>query len=84
MPRMVRAVVPGVAHHVTQRGNRRQRTFCGRGQGTRTTFRGKVVRVPDHFTAANPYFLNTAAPLGPCSQARNASAWGLAVMAAPG
>lgn len=27
MPRMARVVVPGVPHHVTQRGNRRQRTF---------------------------------------------------------
>jgi putative transposase len=27
MPRMARFVVPGVPHHVTQRGNRRQRTF---------------------------------------------------------
>ena len=29
MPRMARVVVPGVPHHVTQRGNRRQRTFFG-------------------------------------------------------
>lgn len=27
MPRMARAVVASVPHHVTQRGNRRQRTF---------------------------------------------------------
>ena len=27
MPRLARAVVPGVPHHVRQRGNRRQRTF---------------------------------------------------------
>lgn len=27
MARMARVVVPGVPHHVTQRGNRRQRTF---------------------------------------------------------
>ena len=27
MPRKARLVVPGVPHHVTQRGNRRQRTF---------------------------------------------------------
>jgi len=27
MPRMARVVVPGFPHHVTQRGNRRQRTF---------------------------------------------------------
>lgn len=27
MPRLARVVVPGVAHHVTQRGNRRQQTF---------------------------------------------------------
>src|SRR5437868_2380710 len=27
MPRLARAIVPGVPHHVTQRGNRRQRTF---------------------------------------------------------
>lgn len=27
MPRMARIVVPGYPHHVTQRGNRRQRTF---------------------------------------------------------
>jgi putative transposase len=27
MPRAARLVVPGIAHHVTQRGNRRQRTF---------------------------------------------------------
>lgn len=27
MPRMVRVVVPGVPHHVTQRGNNRQDVF---------------------------------------------------------
>ena len=27
MPRLARVVVPGLPHHVTQRGNRRQRTF---------------------------------------------------------
>ena len=27
MPRIARNVIPGVAHHVTQRGNRRQQTF---------------------------------------------------------
>lgn len=27
MPRIARVVVPGYAHHVTQRGNRRQQTF---------------------------------------------------------
>ncbi len=30
MPRLARVVAPGLPHHVTQRGNRRQRTFfCG-------------------------------------------------------
>jgi len=29
MARLARAVVPGVPHHVTQRGNRRQRVFFG-------------------------------------------------------
>jgi putative transposase len=27
MPRFARLVIPGVRHHVTQRGNRRQQTF---------------------------------------------------------
>ncbi|MEW6359944.1 MAG: transposase, partial [Planctomycetota bacterium] len=27
MARMARAVAPGVPHHITQRGNRRQQTF---------------------------------------------------------
>src|SRR5690349_7717913 len=27
MPRKARIVMPGIPHHVTQRGNRRQRTF---------------------------------------------------------
>ncbi len=27
MPRIARAVAAGIPHHVTQRGNRRQRTF---------------------------------------------------------
>ncbi len=27
MPRIARVVIPGVAHHITQRGNRRQTTF---------------------------------------------------------
>jgi REP element-mobilizing transposase RayT len=27
MPRLARLVVPGLPHHVTQRGNRRQQTF---------------------------------------------------------
>jgi putative transposase len=30
MPRIARVVAPGVPHHVTQRGNRRQRTFFNR------------------------------------------------------
>lgn len=29
MPRMARVVVPGVTHHITQRGNRRQLSFFG-------------------------------------------------------
>jgi len=29
MARIARVVVPGYPHHVTQRGNRRQRTFFG-------------------------------------------------------
>src|ERR1051325_8431586 len=29
MPRAARLVIPGFPHHVTQRGNRRQRTFFG-------------------------------------------------------
>jgi putative transposase len=29
MPRAARIVLPGIPHHVTQRGNRRQRTFFG-------------------------------------------------------
>ena len=29
MPRIARAVAPGIPHHVTQRGNRRQRVFFG-------------------------------------------------------
>lgn len=29
MPRIARVVVPGEPHHITQRGNRRQRTFFG-------------------------------------------------------
>lgn len=28
MARMARVVVPNYSHHVTQRGNRRQKTFC--------------------------------------------------------
>ncbi len=31
MPRIARVVAPGLPHHVTQRGNRRQRTFFARG-----------------------------------------------------
>ncbi len=31
MPRLARLVVPGIPHHVTQRGNRRQPTFFGEG-----------------------------------------------------
>jgi len=31
MARLARVVVPGVAHHVTQRGNRRQETFFNEG-----------------------------------------------------
>ena len=31
MARLARVVVPGVAHHVTQRGNRRQQTFFDDG-----------------------------------------------------
>ncbi len=35
MPRSSRIVVPGVAHHVTQRGNRRQQTFFSAGDYAR-------------------------------------------------
>lgn len=31
MARLARFVLPGVPHHVTQRGNGRQQTFCGDG-----------------------------------------------------
>ena len=35
MPRIARVVAPGFPHHVTQRGNRRQRTFfCDRDYQT--------------------------------------------------
>ncbi len=33
MPRIARLVVPDIPHHVTQRGNRRQRVFFGAGDG---------------------------------------------------
>ena len=29
MPRLARLVVPGMPHHITQRGNRRQQVFFG-------------------------------------------------------
>jgi len=29
MARMARVVVPDIPHHITQRGNRRQKTFFG-------------------------------------------------------
>ncbi len=29
MARIARVVVPGIPHHITQRGNRRQETFFG-------------------------------------------------------
>lgn len=35
MPRMARVVVPEYPHHVTQRGNRRQRVFLRKGDGSR-------------------------------------------------
>lgn len=35
MPRTARIVVPGIAHHVTQRGNRRQQTFFEPGDYAR-------------------------------------------------
>ena len=31
MARLARVVIPGFPHHVTQRGNRRERTFFGDG-----------------------------------------------------
>ena len=31
MARIARVIVPGVPHHITQRGNRRMRTFFERG-----------------------------------------------------
>ncbi|MFH1017642.1 MAG: transposase [Pseudomonadota bacterium] len=30
MPKIARIVIPGIPHHVTQRGNRRQKTFFGK------------------------------------------------------
>ncbi len=33
MPRIARLVVPDIPHHVTQRGNRRQRVFFSAGDG---------------------------------------------------
>ncbi len=49
MPRQPRLTVPGLAHHITQRGNRRQRrgfffarALCARTTTWRTSHRGPV------------------------------------------
>ncbi len=34
MPRIARVTMPGVPHHITQRGNRRQKTFFTKGDYT--------------------------------------------------
>lgn len=34
MARLLRIVLPGIAHHITQRGNRRERTFVEDGDYT--------------------------------------------------
>ena len=40
MPRIARAVIPGIAHHVTQRGNRREDIFLG----SSAEFVGEITR----------------------------------------
>lgn len=42
MPRSARIVVPGLAHHITQRGNRRQRIFYS--DADRRAYRGLLAR----------------------------------------
>ena len=45
MARLARVVAPGVPHHVTQRGNRRQRTFfCEAGYGMHAALLGEQGR----------------------------------------
>lgn len=46
MPRSARIVVPGLAHHVTQRGNRRQPIFFS--DADRRAYRDLLVRVCTH------------------------------------
>jgi putative transposase len=40
MPRAARRVVPGLPHHVTQRGNRRQPTFFAEAEDQAPAFAG--------------------------------------------
>jgi len=50
MARMARGVAPGIPHHITQRGNRRQETFfCAEDSqayiGRMPEWRGKTTRL---------------------------------------
>ena len=47
MPRIARIIVPGVAHHITQRGNRRQITFFE--EGDYKTYLKLLFKWMDHF-----------------------------------
>ena len=47
MARLAKVVVPGMAHHVTQRGNRRQDVFFDRED--RSTYLGYVAEAAEQF-----------------------------------
>jgi hypothetical protein len=58
MARLARVVVPGMAHHVTQRGNRRQQTFfedadyrAYRDQNAGTLECGDTTHIPESLNA---------------------------------
>jgi putative transposase len=41
MARLARVVIPGLPHHITQRGNRRQQTFFNESDYAAYTLRGQ-------------------------------------------
>jgi len=65
MARLARVVVPGVAHHVTPRGNRRQETFFSADNYTAYLALGKRGQVqPSGQNVPVPGFLLASFPMG--------------------
>jgi putative transposase len=71
MARLARVVIPGLPHHITQRGNRRQQTFFNQGVWPWSSARAHLAGKDDQLVKVAPLlaiigdwgaFLNSAMP----------------------